>query len=534
MHSGKTIPSLVIVAATLLAWWLTWPPAGLRQSAMLAKAVSVTRLRTGDASLQIADVRQWLRDPTTGLPDEWTDVQREVLRRQWEAASAEQTADAEAWRAWRLFLLFTATILLVLVNAAPIFVLAIGSLSTAVLTGLLTAEEGFRGYSESFIILIVVAFTIAVGVSKSGLGRRIAFQMISRFGGSTLGLGYSLMLTDVLIAPAFPSNTARSGVLYPVVNSIAQNSGSEPIDESRLKLGAFLMLCSIVSLSLSSGLWLTAMSANPVGAALVFRITDVRIDFVTWFIAASAPTLIALAVSPWLLYRMFPPQLRRTPEAKQLAKDELRRMGRMSGDEKLTAFVFVGLVTLWALSNPLGINTAAVAIAGLFLLTWFRVLTVQEAASSNGPATFVWFGALYALSTQLNQKGFMDWVGQGVAGVVGGLPWPIAYFLLLATYILIHYGFVSQTAHLLAVMPVFLQVGVSAGVPPELMGMMLLLATNFFSPLTPQASSANAIFVGSGYLQMSEIYLHGGRIVLCNALLFGVIGTAWLWLIGGW
>ena len=69
----------------------------------------------------------------------------------------------------------------------------------------------------------------------------------------------------------------------------------------------------------------------------------------------------------------------------------------------------------------------------------------------------------------------------------------------------------------------------AAGVPPKLMAMMLLLATNFFSPLTPQASSANAIFVGSGYLQMGEIYRYGGLIVLCNTLVFGVLGTAWLW-----
>ena len=60
---------------------------------------------------------------------------------------------------------------------------------------------------------------------------------------------------------------------------------------------------------------------------------------------------------------------------------------------------------------------------------------------------------------------------------------------------------------------------------------MLLLATNFFSPLTPQASSANVIFVGSDYLTLGEIYRNGGFVTLMNALIYGLIGTAWILLI---
>ena len=52
--------------------------------------------------------------------------------------------------------------------------------------------------------------------------------MVSRFGGSSLGLAYSIVLTDAAIAPAFPSNTARGGVLFPIVLSVAKGAGSEP------------------------------------------------------------------------------------------------------------------------------------------------------------------------------------------------------------------------------------------------------------------------------------------------------------------
>jgi DASS family divalent anion:Na+ symporter len=57
---------------------------------------------------------------------------------------------------------------------------------------------------------------------------------------------------------------------------------------------------------------------------------------------------------------------------------------------------------------------------------------------------------------------------------------------------------------------------------------MLIFATNFFSPITPQGSSANIIFVGSGYLDTGELYKYGGLVVLINSVIYLTIGSAWL------
>ena len=63
------------------------------------------------------------------------------------------------------------------------------------------------------VLLVVTAFLLAKSVVKTGLGRRISLRAVTLFGRSTLGLAYSVFLTDALIAPAFPSNTSRAGVL---------------------------------------------------------------------------------------------------------------------------------------------------------------------------------------------------------------------------------------------------------------------------------------------------------------------------------
>src|SRR5206468_7065373 len=136
----------------------------------------------------------------------------------------------------------------------------------------------------------------------------------SRFGGSSLGLAYSIVLTDAAIAPAFPSNTARGGVLFPIVLSVAKGAGSNPEDPEGRRLGAYLMFCAMASLAVSSALWMTASSTNPIGVQIVGK-AGLQIGFGSWFLAASLPSLVAIGILPLLISKLFPPRVGATPEA---------------------------------------------------------------------------------------------------------------------------------------------------------------------------------------------------------------------------
>lgn len=61
--------------------------------------------------------------------------------------------------------------------------------------------------------LIAIAFWLSGGFIKSGLGKRVAYAIVSVFGKTTLGLTYSLVFAEALLAPAIPSVAARAGVL---------------------------------------------------------------------------------------------------------------------------------------------------------------------------------------------------------------------------------------------------------------------------------------------------------------------------------
>ncbi|MBT8301158.1 MAG: anion permease [Maribacter sp.] len=430
--------------------------------------------------------------------------------------------------AWHLFAIFITAIIGVLLEAFSIFTASVIALVAVVLLRVLTPEKAFSGFSESFILLILAAFLVAKGVIKSGLGRRIAFLLIRRFGKSTLNLGYCLVVTDTILGPSIPSNTARSGIMYPITHALSLDTGSLPTPEARNRTGTYLMMTYIAGQTISSALWLTGMAANPVGVGIAAQF-GVNINFGNWFFVASVPCIIALIAIPFVLYKLFPPENKYTPEAPEIARKGLLEMGPMSRQEYIMGSTFFGMILLWAFSPILNINLAIVAFLGLAILILANVYTIEDIRQGGGDAleTYIWFAILYMISTALNDMGFMKILGAQLATYISGYNWVSVYILLIVLYILIHYLFVSQTAHLLALYAVFLQVAVNAEVPAALMAFMLSFATNLFAAITPQASSSNILFVGSGFLPSKDIYKQGAVITVLNTVIF-LLATPWI------
>ncbi|MFO1313626.1 MAG: DASS family sodium-coupled anion symporter [Burkholderiales bacterium] len=430
--------------------------------------------------------------------------------------------------AWHLFAVFAAAISSVLVGAFPLLTSTMLAVAAAVLTGTISPAQAFAGFANPSVLLVIIAFLVAQAVVKSGLGHRVSLFMVSRFGRSPLGLAYSVVLTDAIIAPAFPSNTARGGVLYPVVLSVAQGAGSKPGDDQERRLGGYLMYCTMASLAVSSALWMTATSANPIGLQIA-KDFGLDIGFGRWLLTASVPALTAIVLLPLVVARLFPPGVKATPEAPAAARAALGQMGNLSREERITAVAFALMVGGWIFADTLKLNVTSIAFAGLGVLLMTNVLTLDDIAKQGDTlSTFLWLAVLFALSGQLNELGFMSFVGQRLAAQLTGLSWPVTYVALVVLYVAIHYMFVSQSSQVLALLGVFLDVGTRGGVPAPLMAFALLFASSYFSVITPQGGSQNVIFVGSGYLTQGELYRLGILVTLFFLAVFLVVGTPWI------
>jgi DASS family divalent anion:Na+ symporter len=148
-----------------------------------------------------------------------------------------------------------------------------------------------------------------------------------------------------------------------------------------------------------------------------------------------------------VIARIFPPGVGATPDAPVAAQKELRGLGPLTRDEWITSGVFAFMVLSWVFADALHLNVTSVAFFGFGLLLMTNVLTLSDiSAEGDTLATFLWLAVLFALSGQLNEMGFMGYVGQRLASHMGGLSWPLTYVLLVGLYVVIHYLFVSQTS----------------------------------------------------------------------------------------
>jgi DASS family divalent anion:Na+ symporter len=439
-------------------------------------------------------------------------------------------------RAWHLLAIFVATIVGIIAKPLPMGAIALLGIAMTALSGTLTINQALSGFGNSTIWLIVVAFFISRGFIKTGLGSRIAYLFMAALGKKTLGLGYGLIATDLVLAPAIPSNTARAGgMVFPLVRASAKAFGSEPDDGTAHKIGAFLVQAAFQGNVVTSAMFLTAMAANPLAAKLAGQM-HINVSWGQWAIAAVVPGILSLVLVPLFIYKFYPPEIKETPQASELAKQKLAEMGKMRWQEWAMLAVFVLLLLLWIFGDQLArIDSATTALVGLGVLLITGVLTWKDILAEEGAwDTLVWFAALVMMASFLNELGLIPWFTKTVQGMVGGVDWRIAFLVLCLAYFYSHYLFASQTAHVSSMYEAFLSVAVAVGTPPLLAALVLGFASNLFSSLTHYGSGPAPVLFGSGYVELSTWWKLGFLASLINILIWLIAGGLWWKLLGLW
>lgn len=434
-----------------------------------------------------------------------------------------------------LLAIFVATILGIIVKPLPMGAVAMVGIAATSLTGTLTINESLSGFGNRVIWLIVLAFFISRGFIKTGLGARIAYRFMAGLGRRSLGLGYGLVATDLVLAPAIPSNTARAGgVVFPILRSVAEAYGSRPEDGTSRRIGAFLTLTAFQGTVITSAMFLTAMAANPLAAELAAA-QGVEVTWGGWAVAALIPGLASLALVPWAIYRLSPPEIRETPKAATLARQHLRELGRMSPGEWVMLFTFFLLLVLWVLSGPLGIHTTSTALFGLALLLLSGVLTWDDVLRERGAwDTLVWFSALVMMASYLTELGLIPWFSQAAGSLFGGIGWKGGFLALSLLYFYSHYFFASNTAHVSAMYAPFLGVALALGTPPLLAALVLAFFSNLFSSMTHYGTGPAPVFFGGGYLEVGEWWRVGFLVSLINLAIWVGLGGLWWKVLGLW
>ncbi len=490
--------------------------AGTTTGATEASAAEAAKTRTGTEPPERAALWRWLVPPLIGL-----------------AIFLTPAPEAVEPQGWTLLAVFVATIVAIIAKPLPMGAIAFIGLTIATVLGVFELDEALSGFANTTIWLIVIAFLISRAVIKTGLGTRIAYLFVRLLGKKTLGLAYGLAATDLIIAPATPSNTARAGgIIFPVARSLAGAYDSEP-DDGAERMGSFLMASAFQVNAVTSAMFLTAMAANPLIVELA-AIEGIDITWGQWALAASVPGLLALATIPFIMFKLIRPTVTETPAATEIAQAKLTELGRLQLMEKITLGVFVLLIGLWIFGDAaFGIGATLAAMIGLGVLLLTTVLSWDDVKREHAAwDTLVWFAVLVTMASFLNTYGVIGWISGSIEGVTGGMGWPLALSILVLSYLYIHYFFASNTAHVTALYPTFLIAALATGAPPLLAAFLLAFASNIMGGLTQYSTGPAPVLFGAGYNPLAKWWQYGFVASVVNVAIFGVVGALWMALIG--
>lgn len=443
--------------------------------------------------------------------------------------------------AWHYLALFVAVILALITEPLPSPAIGVIGVTTAGVFGLAfspsqLADPAFRfpaealrwtlaGFVNSTVWLIFGAFVFAMGYEKTGLGRRIALLLVKHLGGRTLGLGYAVAIADLLVAPFIPSNAARSGgVIYPVVRAIPELYGSVPGPSAR-RIGSYVLWVAFATTCVTSSMFVTALAPNLFALELVRKATGVEVSWSQWFLGfvpVGAPLLLLL---PWLVYRVYPPEIRTSHEVPIWAAQQLATLGGITRKEVIMSALVTGALVLWIAGGRL-IDPALVALVGVSLMLMFDVVSWEDIASnSTAWNVLVWFATLLVLADGLAKVGVIDWIGRAASALLAGHSPMLVMTMFVVLFFVLHYMFASLTAHATALMPVMLAAGASVpGMPVRTFALLMCFSLGLMGVLTPYATGPAPVYFGSGYIERRDFWRLG--------LIFGVIFLITLLVIG--
>lgn len=393
------------------------------------------------------------------------------------------------------------------------------------------------GFSSTSVWLVFSAFLISQAFVNTGLGKRIAYILIGKFGRTTLGLGYIMGITDLIISPATPSNTARSGgIVYPIFRSISGTLGSESGETAR-KLGSYLtILMYHISLT-TAGMFLTAMSPNSIVATYSKDILNVDLSWLNWAKGLFIPGLIVLICVPYILYKIYPPEIKVIENYKEISSEGLKEMGPMSVKEKLLVIFFILAVAAWSTGTFTGINGTAVAIAFLAaclltdILDWSSVLNLKGAWT-----TLIWYGGIVGLSSALSNLDFFKWLAAAIQNVVSfdGINVIIVFLILVLLSLVSRYIFASTAAYVASFIPVIFTIGIAASVPVAPLALLIAASSAYGALLTHYGGALGPVLFGTGYVDQGTWWKLGIVTVVFNVIIYFTIGLGYWKLIGIW
>ncbi len=426
-------------------------------------------------------------------------------------------------------------------ECVPLAVTALIPLIAFPLTGIAAGKETAPRYMTSTIFLFLGGFLIAQAMEATGLHRRLALFILSRWNASLTQILIGFALATAFLS-MWISNTATTMLMATIALAVLSRLDRE-LKPEEMKVVASTLLLTIAYSANIGGM------GTPVGSPpnLVFLETMKRTfpenvpSFLQWMMIGVPVVIAGLTV----LYFMEGRRLRHLPwseSAVTMLKQEAQGLGPMRGDERFVAAILSLTALAWmtregiagegfsipgwsALLPHKGLDDGTVAIAAA--LTFF-VVPIKQGVPILDRAAFArlpWhilllFGGGFAMAMGMERSGLSEVIGNQMAFLADVSP--LVMMLGLALSVTFLTEITSNTATTQVLLPILAAVAVGSG-----QDAVLLLATATLSAscafMLPVATPPNAIVFGTDRVPMSAMMKAGFKLNLVMALVIVAI-----------
>lgn len=114
-----------------------------------------------------------------------------------------------------------------IINKPRMDIVALFAMLALPLTGILSLDETFAGFSDSSVILIGLMFVIGEGLVRTGVSNDVGAWILKKAGGSETRLVVFMMVAVALIGSVM-SSTGIVALFIPIVLGICSKTGTSP------------------------------------------------------------------------------------------------------------------------------------------------------------------------------------------------------------------------------------------------------------------------------------------------------------------
>lgn len=394
----------------------------------------------------------------------------------------------------------------------------------AAATGLIKTDDALKGFADPNIFLFFGGFALAAAMHFQKLDKIIAQRILFLAKGNfTLAVLYIFFTTAFL--SMWMSNTATAAMMLPLAIGML----SQLDYEKNKNTYVFVLLGIAFSASIGGIGTLVGTPPNAIVA------TNLHISFAEWLKYGIPIVIIFMPLMIAVLYFTFRPKLNFKVDT------NLEEKIPMDKKKYITLIIFVFIAVCWIFSayiNPFLSNLfnlsktmasfdSIVAIAAAVLVCVFKVVNWENIQKNTDWGVLMLFGGGITLSLILKDSGASKIMADGIISLIqGGHLFLIG--LLVAFFIVFLTEFTSNTASAALLVPLFISIAESLGVPA--LGLALIIGIGASCAfMLPVATPPNAIVFGTGYIKQSQmvrvgIYLN----IFCSIIIAVLAYFFWL------